>query len=140
MKKVILVLCAIFACANTTIAQVTVSRSELVGTKWQVSEVYERHESSYYEFTNKAFIWHCNDGTTHSSPFYLSKTIPTRFDSTKVGVSTKGCYIIEYNDKLDYFYCYAIMSFDKSSGEMTLKLMNKDVIGLSDTVTFILKK
>lgn len=33
------------ACATTTVAQVTVSRSELVGTKWQISAVYERHEN-----------------------------------------------------------------------------------------------
>ena len=53
MKKILLTICAILICANTIVAQVTISRSELVGTKWQISEVYERHESAYYEFTKK---------------------------------------------------------------------------------------
>ena len=78
MKKVLLTICTILICANTTVAQVTVSKSELVGTKWQISEVYERHESAYYEFTKEKFIWHCNDGTTVPYPFYLSNshTVP----------------------------------------------------------------
>ena len=140
MKKILSSLCVIFACANTVIAQVTISRSELTGTKWQLTEDYDSHISDYYEYTKKAVIWHRSDGTTFSYPFYLSFTIPTQFDFTKVGTSTKGCYYIEYNPKIDYFYCYAIMAFEKSKGKMIHKLMNEDVIGLTDNVTYILKK
>jgi len=139
MKKVLLTICAILICANTIVAQVTISRSELVGTKWQISEVYERHESAYYEFTKEKFIWHCNDGTTVPYPFYLSNTIPEKFDSTKVGVSTSGCYFNKYINK-DHFTCYAILSFDKSKGEMVLELKNEKFIGPDDPVTFILMK
>ena len=133
MKKILLTICAILICTNTIVAQVTISRSELVGTKWQISEVYERHESAYYEFTKEKFIWHCNDGTTWPSSFYLSN------DSTKVGVSTSGCYFNKYINK-DHFTCYAILSFDKSKGEMVLELKNEKFIGPDDPVTFILMK
>ena len=136
MKKVILVLCAVLACANTAVAQVTVSRSELVGTKWQLDGDYYNHSSEYYEFTKKAFIWHCDDGTTVSYPFYLSDTIPTKFDSKKVGVSTKGCYYIKYLDE-KHFCCYAITIFDKSKGKMVLELKNEKFIGPNKPITFI---
>ena len=139
MKKILLTICAILICANTIVAQVTISRSELVGTKWQISEVYERHESAYYEFTKEEFIWHRDDGTTWPSSFYLSNTIPEKFDSTKVGVSTSGCYFNKYINK-DHFTCYAILSFDKSKGEMVLELKNEKFIGPDDPVTFILIK
>ena len=139
MKKVLLTICAILICANTIVAQVTISRSELVGTKWQISTVYERHESAYYEFTKEEFIWHRDDGTTWPSSFYLSNTIPEKFDSTKVGVSTSGCYFNKYINK-DHFTCYAILSFDKSKGEMVLELKNEKFIGPDDPVTFILMK
>lgn len=139
MKKILLTICAILICANTIVAQVTISRSELVGTKWQISEVYERHESAYYKFTKEEFIWHRDDGTTWPSSFYLSNTIPEKFDSTKVGVSTSGCYFNKYINK-DHFTCYAILSFDKSKGEMVLELKNEKFIGPDDPVTFILKK
>ena len=139
MKKILLTICTILICANTIVAQVTISRSELVGTKWQISEVYERHESAYYEFTKEKFIWHCNDGTTVPYPFYLSNTIPEKFEYTKVGVSTSGCYFNKYINK-DHFTCYAILSFDKSKGEMVLELKNEKFIGPDDPVTFILMK
>ena len=90
MKKVLLTICAFFAYAYTAIAQVTVSRSELVGTKWQPAEVYGRPESSDCEFTKDAFIIHSDMGITIRRPFYLSNTIPAKFDFRKVGVSTKG--------------------------------------------------
>ena len=139
MKKVLLTICTILICANTTVAHVTVSRSELVGTKWQISEVYERHESAYYEFTKEKFIWHCNDGTTVPYPFYLSNTIPEKFEYTKVGVSINGCYLNQEFDE-NRFCCYAILSFDKSKGKMVLDLKNLKFIGPDDPVTFILKK
>ena len=139
MKKVLLIICPILICANITVAQVTVSKSELVGTKWQISEVYERHESAYYEFTKEKFIWHCNDGTTVPYSFYLSNTIPEKFEYTKVGVSINGCYLNQEFDE-NRFCCYAILSFDKSKGIMVLDHKNVKFIGPDDPVTFILKK
>ena len=139
MKKILSTLYIILACATPAIAQVKVSISELVGTKWQISEVYERHESVYYEFTKEKFIWHCNDGTTVPYPFYLSNTIPEKFEYTKVGVSINGCYLNQEFDE-NRFCCYAILSFDKSKGIMVLDHKNVKFIGPDDPVTFILIK
>ena len=120
--------CVIFAYANTTIAQVTISRSDLVGTKWVTSEAYESHSNLDYAtdvvFTKDAVVEHSERGSTNRHPFYLSNTIPTKFDFKKVGVSKK------------HFCCWAIMSFDKSKGIMTLELKNEQFIGPSST-TFI---
>ena len=135
MKKTLSILCIFLACANMAIAQVTISRSDLVGTKWQPSDVYERQGISYGEFTKDAFVWNGDRGERFSYPFYLSNTIPTKFDSKRVGVSTKGCYYNEYLDE-NHFCCYAIQSFDKSKGEMVLYLKNEKFIGPS-SVTFI---
>ena len=139
MKKILLILSILLACANTAIAQVTVSRSELVGTKWVTSEAYESHSNLNYAsdcvFTKDAVVVHSERGSTYRHPFYLSNTIPTKFDFKKVGVSTKGCYYNEYLDE-KHFYCWAIMRFDKSKGIMTVELKNEQFIGPS-TTTFI---
>ena len=135
MKKVLSIICVIFACANTAVAQVTISISELVGTKWQPSEVYEEHGITNCEFTKEVFIVNGDRGGRFIHPYYLSKTIPEKFDSTKVGVSTKGCYYNEYLDK-NHFCCYAILSFDKSKGVMVLELKSEPFIGPT-TSTYI---
>ena len=139
MKKILFIFCVILACANTAIAQVTVSRSDLVGTKWVTSEDYESHSSLDYAsdvvFTKDAVVEHSENGSTNRHPFYLSNTIPTKFDFKKVGVSTKGCYYNEYLDE-NHFCCWAIMRFDKSKGIMTVELKNEKFIGPS-TTTFI---
>ena len=139
MKKILFIFCVILACANTAIAQVTVSRSDLVGTKWVTSEDYESHSNldyaSDFVFTKDAIVEHSERGSTNRHPFYLSNTIPTKFDFKKVGVSTKGCYYNEYLDE-KHFCCWAIMRFDKSKGIMTVELKNEQFIGPSST-TFI---
>ena len=122
MKKILSFFCVILVYSNTA-AQVTISRSELVGTKWVTSEDYESHSSLDYAtdlvFTKDAIVVHDE----------------TKFDFKKVGVSTKGCYYNEYlNEK--HFCCWAIMSFDKSKGIMTLELKNEQFIGPSSN-TFI---
>ena len=137
MKKLLSTLCAVLACANTAIAQVTVSRSDLVGTKWQLSVDYVSQSSEFYEFTKKTLIWHREDGRTGSPPFYyLSNKIPDKFDSKKVGVTTNGCYLNKYLDE-KHFTCYAITIFDKSKGKMVLELKNEKFIGPNKPITFI---
>ena len=69
MKKILFIFCVILACANTAIAQVTVSRSDLVGTKWVTSEDYESHSSLDYAsdlvFTKDAIVVHDERGSTY---------------------------------------------------------------------------
>ena len=141
MKKLFLTVCILFACANMAFGQVTISTSDLIGTKWQLEDAEDGHSKPFYEFSTRMVLWHCSYGTTFSYPFYLSATIPTTFDFSRVGVQTEGCYFIKYNTKRDCFYCYAIMSFNKSTGKMVHKrVYPTKVIGLTDTFTYILMK
>jgi hypothetical protein len=140
MKKIFLTFFAIIACANIAFGQVTISTSDLIGTKWQLLEDYESHSSEYYEFTKNALIWHCSDGDTISYPYYITNMKPENFVFTKVGVIIKGGYFAKYIDN-GIFYCYAIMSFDKTEGKMVHKrVYPTNVIGLTDTFTYVLMK
>lgn len=141
MKKILSFFCMLIACTNMAFGQVTISTSDLIGTKWQLTDTDDTRSKPFYEFALKSALWHCSDGTTFSYPYYLSASIPTAFDSTKVGKRTKGCYYTKYNSKMDCFYCYAIKSFNKSTGKMVIKrVYPTDVIGLTDTFTFIMMK
>ena len=103
MKKILSVFCMLIACTNMAFGQVTISTSDLIGTKWQLTDTDDTRSKPFYEFALKSALWHCSDGTTFSYPYYLSASIPTAFDSTKVGKKTKGCYYIEYNPKMNNF-------------------------------------
>ena len=121
MKHLIFYICMIFACINTAKAQVTISTSDLIGTKWQTPYQYDNQSKWYYEYTPKTKIRHKGDGSTFEYPYYLSDTIPAKFDYTKVGTNTKGCYCIELNPKSGIVYCDLILSFDKTDGTMVLQ-------------------
>lgn len=160
MKKIIFILCAILTCVLNAQAQVVISTSDLDGTKWELvasnnlwpdlklqSEASKENNSRqtsqrkpYYEYTQGSMIWHKSDATTATFPYYLSDAIPTKFDHSRVGKSTKGCYYIEYNSKLDEFICYLILSFNKTEGTMVHKLENEEMVGDADTFTFKLKQ
>jgi hypothetical protein len=138
MKQLIFLICALFACINTAKAQVTISTSDLSGTKWQLDEQYDDNSKVYYEYTDTTMIWHKSDGSTLSYPYYLSDTIPTDFDYTKVGQPTKGHYFVECHPQTGRISCYSFKSFSKSEGTMVQELESKDVIISTDTFNFIM--
>ena len=78
-------------------------------------------------------IRHIEDGDTCESHYYFSKSIPTKFDYTKVGKSTEGNYYVEFNPCLGVIYCYSIKYFSKTDGKMVLKPVDADF-----SVTFIM--
>ena len=131
MKHVIFLICALFACSFTSNAQVRVSTRDLNGTKWQCL-------SSIYEYKNGKEIWHRKDGSSFTYQFYLSDQMPKAFDFSKVGKTTQGRYLIVYNPKLDSFFTYAILRFNKKEKIMTLRLDTKNVIGNSGVASFTL--
>lgn len=110
MKQLIFIICTLFAFVNTIKAQITVSSSDLVGTKWQLDFQYDENSNVYYEYTDKEIIWHKSDGSTFSYPYYLSDTIPTNFDYTKVGQPTKGCYFVKCHPQTGSIFCYSFKS------------------------------
>ena len=58
MKKILLTICILIACANMAFGQVTISTSDLIGTKWQLLENYESHSSAYYELSKEYGLAH----------------------------------------------------------------------------------
>ena len=136
MKQLIFIICTFFACV-TTKAQVTISTSDLTGTKWQLEEDYNDKAKDYDEYSKDGIkIWHQEDGGTFSYPYYLSSSIPTKFDTSKVGKNTKGCYIVEYNPKVENLSVFSIQYFNKTDGTMILKCEDKDncfAYGTTDT-------
>ena len=106
MKKILLTFYVLMACATTAFGQVSISTSDLIGTKWQLENAEVGHSKPFYEFTPKIALWHCSDGTIFSFPFYLSATIPTTF----TGYTEQPWWFIIYKIprrwwKIYVYYC-----------------------------------
>ena len=124
------------AIASISMAQVTVSTSQLNGTKWRVKG---STSGSVYEYTQSQEIWRRKDGSFSTYPYYITDTPITsyeysKFDYSKVGKNAKGRYIVLANDVLKITYCASIQSFDKTKGVFVTKLVTKGLIGPSDGI------
>ena len=126
MKKIILIICTLFAFIVNAKSQVLISTSDLNGTKCQTARQYDNQSKDYFEYTQRVKIWHGSDGSTFEYPYYLSKSKPTKFDYSQVGVVTEGNYIIVINPKRNILYCYSIKYFNKTEGTMVLKDMDDE--------------
>lgn len=84
------------------------SQNLLMGSKWTKKERHEMNiivfsrdsiiEISTYSLIQKT-IW-------YSKPYYLSDSIPTSFEFSKVGKPSEGKYLIDYNGKIQELeYC-----------------------------------
>ena len=124
------------AIASLSMAQVTVSTSQLNGTKWKIKG---STSGSVYEYTRSQEIWRRKDGSFSPYPYYLTDT-PIRsyeyskFDYSKVGKNTKGRYIVSANEISKITYCVSIQSFDKTKGVFVVKLVTKGLIGTGDGI------
>ena len=124
------------ATASISMAQVTVSTSQLNGTKWKIKG---STSGSVYEYTMSQEIWRRKDGSFCTYPYYLTDTPITSyeysaFDYSKVGKNTKGRYMVSANDILKITYCASIQSFDKTKGVFVTKLVTTGLIGPSDGI------
>ena len=124
------------AIASISIAQVTVSTSQLNGTKWKIKG---DTSGDIDEYTRSQEIWRRKDGSFGTYPYYLTDTPITsyeysKFDYSKVGKNTKGRYIVSANEILKITYCVSIQSFDKTKGVFVVKLVTKGLIGTSDGI------
>ena len=123
--------------ASISMAQVTVSTSQLNGTKWRIKG---STSGNFDEYTMSQEIWRCKDGSCSIYPYYLTDTPITsyeysEFDYSKVGKNTKGRYIVNVNEKLKITYCASIQSFDKTKGVFVTKLVTKGLIGTGDGIS-----
>lgn len=121
MKQFIFIIFISFVCVNTTNAQVTISCSDLNGTKWQTPEQYDEEAKGFYEYTLKVMRRHLENGNTYDHPYYLSDTQTTEFDYSKTGQNTKGCYYVEMMPSINQVFCYSIIYFNKTDGKMILR-------------------
>ena len=95
------------ATASISMAQVTVSTSQLNGTKWKIKG---SASGSIYEFTTNQEIWRRKDGSFSTYPYYLTDTPITSyeysaFDYSKVGKKTKGRYYVTVNEEIGRASC-----------------------------------
>ena len=125
------------AIASISIAQVTVSTTQLNGTKW----IIKGDTSGDFDvYTMSQRVWHRKDGSFSTYPYYLTDTPITsyeysKFDYSKVGKNTKGRYIVSANDRLKITYCASIQSFDKTKGVFVMKLVTEGLIGTGDGIS-----
>ena len=124
------------ATASISMAQVTVSTSQLNGTKWRVKGETSGNRD---EYTLSHEIWRGKDGSFGTYPYYITDTPITsyeysKFDYSKVGKNTKGRYIVSANEILKITYCVSIQSFDKTKGVFVVKLVTKGLIGTGDGI------
>lgn len=138
MKTLRIIIAALFlVIASSAVAQVTVSTSQLNGTKWKIKGT---SSGSVYEYSTSQRIWHRNDGSSFTYHYYLTDTPITSceysaFDNSKVGKQTKGRYIVTLNPKQKVVYCVTIQSFDKKKGTFITKLVTKGLIGVGDGIS-----
>ena len=117
MKTLRIIIAALFmAISSSVMAQVTISTSQLNGTKWKIKGT---SSGSVYEYSTSQRIWHRNDGSSFTYLYYLTDTPITSyedsvFDYSKVGKQTSGRYIVILNPKQKVVYCVSIQSFDKT--------------------------
>ena len=125
------------ATASISMAQVTVSTSQLNGTKWIIKG---DTSGDIDEYTQSQEIWRRKDGSFGTYPYYLTDTPITsyeysKFDYSKVGKNAKGRYIVLANDVLKITYCASIQSFDKTKGVYVTKLVTTGLIGTGDGIS-----
>lgn len=138
MRTLRIILTVLFiAIALSGMAQVSISTSQLNGTKWKIKG---SSSGSVYEYSRSQNIWHRNDGSSFTYLYYLTDTPTTSheyaaFDYSKVGKRTKGRYIVTLNPKQKVVYCASIQSFDKTKGTLIIKLVTKGLIGVGDGIS-----
>lgn len=122
MKKYVII--SLLFCASYCNAQVSVSLSMLNGTKWTIDDEEKIGEdttlylNSFTQFS--AYLPLINKRAKFQTPYYLTDSIPKTFDSSKIGQSKHGCYIVKYNDVMDVMTILQIKEFDLQKGKMVL--------------------
>jgi len=67
MKQIFFIIWTIFTCICTTDAQVTISTSDLAGTKWQTEFAYNENAKRYFEYTQNGKIIGSSDITSDAT-------------------------------------------------------------------------
>jgi hypothetical protein len=122
LKKILSIL-ALFSSLSVN-AQMTVTLSKLKNTSWNIERNGKIDAEDIYSFGSDKILWYSVTENSKDLRFtynyYLTTTLPKKYDSSLVGKNTKGCYIVRYNPVMDEFIYYIIKTFDLSTGTMVL--------------------
>ena len=138
MKKLIIFLLVL---ASLSCQTQSFDPSSLIGTKWQCIELYS-DPIEMWDITKteikETHTWKLVDKTVHvSNKYYLSQTIPTKFDWDKVGKGQKGRYLVYYVEKSKRFFYLRIESISND----TLKFWHqRDPEAIGDHSSYVFYK
>lgn len=112
-------------CTVSCYSQVSVSLKELSGTKWKIVDTEDELILHITEYTNsytKTTTTFKTIGRESSvqNKYYLSDYIPSSFEHSRVGKSTRGKYMVLYNSVLNTFAYVVIKQFDSKRGMMVI--------------------
>ena len=135
MKHLLLLTAFLVSCITCN-AQVSISSSMLVGTKWlHVNQVSENKAFKFHYAFTKRNMTSQREGRSRvlSYPYYLTDKIPQSYDKSKVGRPSKGCYLVKYNEKTERITYYTIKSFNGKTGRLILYLdYDPKLLGISN--------
>lgn len=135
MKKNINLTLVVFLIFANGYSQVVPSTlASLIGKIWTYrfeEEETTKVEIRYSPTTEYAYYTSEEWEEGEETPFYLSDSIVTAFDDSKIGTVYNGKYIIT-KDKSDETGCYEIVELTTTK----LKIRKYDGISYSDTITF----
>lgn len=101
-------------------AQTNMTNSQFENTKWEVIEPKDSKISRYWDFSRKNMVsYSCYAGRKSSGveySYYLGSSCSENFNHTKVGISSVGCYLYLYNNKLKTSSAWLIKAYDRSKG------------------------
>ena len=144
MKKILSIIALISSLSLN--AQKTIYLSQLKNTSWKIERNGKIDPEDMYSFNGEKILWYSLGGDSKELRFtykyYLTSTLPTKYDSSKVGESTKGCYIVRYNPVMDEFIYYIIKTFDLSTGTMVLlpRALEEPIGGMAKEIKYKLVK
>ena len=117
MKKIAISLLFLL-CTHIAKAQVDISTSQLIGTKWQRIEPVVRNVNSYMQFTETCIVDSIYYSTLEKSAsgskeYYITNETPSYsvFYKNYVGQERRGRYIVVYYPKVNEVDYYTVMSF-----------------------------
>lgn len=136
MKKIAISLLFLL-CTHIAKAQVDISTSQLIGTKWQRIEPVVRNVNSYMQFTETCIVDSIYYSTLEKSAsgskdYYITNETPSYsvFYKNYVGQERRGRYIVVYYPKVNEVDYYTVMSFTDDELVMFHKAKPETIPGI----------
>lgn len=105
-------------------AQTSMASLQFKNTKWEIINPKDSKINRFWDFTGKqlssyaCYAGQKSHGVEYS--YYLSSSCSEKFNHSKVGSNTVGCYLCLYNNKLKTTSFWLIKSYDRSRGIISI--------------------